>query len=431
MSCYKDNHRCQGCKKINLIVTLIRIFISSLLTGLSYIKFQNGTIDYISLTLTIIAYAVIGYDTIILMVKGWIKKEFFNENFLMVIATVGAFVIGKYQASCIVLIFYHIGELIKDYVLNKANKSITKLIDSMPKIVHRYKNKDEIEDVDVDLIRVGDILQIKPSERVSIDGVLLSSCADLDQSSLIGESLPITKNSGEKIYSGSINLNTTILIKTTKEYQNSTANSIIKMILDEKNEKARQEKFIRSFSKIYTPIVCFFSLVIFIVLFGINGFIDYQIPLYNALNILIIACPSSLVISIPLVVFMGISKARKLGVLIKGGAALEKAARLSVYCFNKTESNSLNGLENESAINSSNIVIMNNDISKIDTTKRIAKKVLLLIYENIVFIFTFKLAIIILSAFSISNMIFSIAADVGVMTLAVLNSLRIFLFKEK
>jgi len=523
MSCYQEGNNCHKHKKseVELIINLIRIFVASLITGLSYIKFQRGDIDYISLTLTILAYLIIGYDTIIAMIKGWLKKEFFNESFLMVIATVGAFIIGEYQEACLVLILYHIGELLKNYVFNRANKSVTKLIDVMPIIVHRFKNKDEIEDVPPDLIQVGDILQIRPGERVSIDGVLLSSCADLDQSSLTGESLPLTKNSGEEIYSGSINLNTIILVKATKEYQNSTMNSIIKMIFDENNKKAKQEKFIRRFSKIYTPIVCLIALVVFITLYGINGFADYQTPLYNALNILIIACPCSLVISIPLAIFMGIGKSSKLGVLIKGGAALENASRAKVYCFDIVIKNkdkvedeikdnvkntiaalhklqtktvmlsgdnekvcakiskvvgfdsyyssllpqekldivhsyqekknvvafvdngingstvligadlriSIDGLGSEAAIDSSDIVIMNDDISKVAITKKISKKVLLLIYENIVFIFAFKLAIIIFAVLNLSNMILSIGADVGVMILTVLNSLRISSFK--
>ncbi len=628
-SCHSHSHshsHSKGSEKKHFVINLTRILLASLLTGLSFIKFIDNSFDYIELTLTLIAYLIIGYDTVINMVKGWIKKEFFDENFLMILATVGAFVIGEYQEACLVLILYHIGSMLEEYASNKADKSIKNLIKDLPSVVHRYKNKDEYEDVDPELIKVGDILLIQPGERISIDGRLMSNLAEIDQSSLTGESLPVTKKTGEFVYSGSINLNTSIMIEATKEYKNSTITEIMHSILDEKNKKSKQEHFISRFSKIYTPIVCLISIVVFVTLYGINGFTNYQVPLYNALNILIIACPCSLVISIPLAFFMGMGRASKLGVLVKGSQALENLSRSNIYCFDKTgtitkgefklvnyseisnevleiaytlekeishplakayveearrrninplsvedfknhpgfgisgvikneryyigskkflnefnlngdiintpylvnylfkenevigyfvlsdvikESSvnaiaelkssgaktimlsgdsenickevnsevkfdyyhssllpeekkdlvkkykgkkgivafvgdgindslalssadlgiSMGGLGSDAAIYSSDVVVMNDDLNKIVGSRKLSKRVLMLIYENIVFILLFKITIMVLAAFSISNMILSIASDVGVMVLAVLNALRISLFK--
>lgn len=620
---HEHHHNHSGSKKA-LIINLAILGLAILLTGLYYVDYGNRAVN---ITLAVIAYIILVYDIVINVFKALRSKEFFDENFLMLIATVGAMAIQNYPEACLVLIFYKIGEMLEDYATDKANKSIVNLVQNMPLYAHKVDG-DELLELEPEAVEIGDILEVRPGEKIALDGELVSEAATFDQSSLTGESLPVEVSAGAPVYSGSINLDKVIRFRVTKKFSDSTLTTIMNLITSEEKNKSKQERFITRFSKVYTPIVCLLAVVIFLINAGVNGFSDLRSPLYNALNILIISCPCSLVISVPLTFFMGIGKASRYGVLIKGGLALEQIGKAKTFCFDKTgtitagkfalinqvqdealsiaaslENNishpiaasivraasernlslkkvdnftnyaglgisgniegktyflgsaklmaeheirfdkisssylvnylavdgvvianficadeiksssaeaidllkkdgvknavmlsgdnddicqaiakevgitqvkssllpqekveyvshfkssekkslvafvgdgindspsliaadlgiAMGGLGSQAAIESADIVIMNDDLKKVSLTRKLSKKVMLLIIENITFILLFKLAIIILASFNISNMILSIISDVGVMLLAILNSLRVMLFKD-
>ena len=288
---------------------------------------------YSILSFSILLYLFISYDIIKKAFTNIIHGQIFDENFLMLVASIGAFIVSYYEEAIAVMIFYQIGELFEHIAVGKSRNSIKALLDIKPDIA-RVKRNNELIEIDPLDVSLGETLVVKPGERIPLDGILLSDSSLLDTKALTGESMPKDVFSGELLLSGSINLSNLIEIKVTKLYEDSTASKILELVENATNQKSRQENFITKFAKIYTPVVCASALLLFI----IGSIITKDISTwgYRALNFLVVSCPCALVVSIPLSYFMGIGVASKYGILIKGSSYIEKYAKANHYVFDKT-----------------------------------------------------------------------------------------------
>ena len=299
----------------------------------------------LSLGLYLLLYIYIGHDVL--------KKAFLNighgqlldENFLMVLATLGAFSLGIYRAltnqeiegfdeGCAVLIFYQVGEWFQNYALGKSRKSISSLMDIRPDFASLVKEDGSIEVVDPSIVKVNDIIIVKPGEKIPLDGVIIKGFTSLDTKALTGESLPKEVGENSSVISGTINLTNTIQIRVEKEFYDSTVSKILDLVENASNHKSKQENFITKFSKVYTPIVVFASLIVGIVVGLVTKMWDEG--LYRALTFLVVSCPCALVISIPLSFFAGIGGASSNGVLIKGSCYLDLLNKANIFVFDKT-----------------------------------------------------------------------------------------------
>ena len=288
---------------------------------------------YSILSFSILLYLFISYDIIKKAFTNIIHGQIFDENFLMLVASIGAFIVSYYEEAIAVMIFYQIGELFEHIAVGKSRNSIKALLDIKPDIA-RVKRNNELIEIDPLDVSLGETLVVKPGERIPLDGILLSDSSSLDTKALTGESMPKDVFSGELLLSGSINLSNLIEIKVTKLYEDSTASKILELVENATNQKSRQENFITKFAKVYTPVVCASALLLFI----IGSIITKDISTwgYRALNFLVVSCPCALVVSIPLSYFMGIGVASKYGILIKGSSYIEKYAKANHYVFDKT-----------------------------------------------------------------------------------------------
>ena len=291
--------------------------------------------DNYGMILYLLSYFLIGGDIVYTAIKNIFNIELFDENFLMTIATVGAFIIGEYTEAVAVMVFYKIGEIFQDYAVNKSRKSIRSLVniraDYANKLVNGIETKVSPEDVIID-----DIIIVKPGERVPLDGVVIDGEGSLDTSALTGESLPIDINKGDEILSGSINLNSVLKVKVKKEFGESTVSRILELVENAGNKKAPTEKFITKFSKYYTPIVVMLAVALAIIpplVMKGEVFSDW---IYRAAVFLVVSCPCALVISIPLGLFAGIGAASSNGILIKGGNYLEALKNTEIVVLDKT-----------------------------------------------------------------------------------------------
>lgn len=291
--------------------------------------------DNYGMILYLLSYFLIGGDIVYTAIKNIFNRELFDENFLMTIATVGAFIIGEYTEAVAVMVFYKIGEIFQDYAVNKSRKSIRSLVniraDYANKLVNGIETKVSPEDVIID-----DIIIVKPGERVPLDGVVIDGEGSLDTSALTGESLPIDINKGDEILSGSINLNSVLRVKVKKEFRESTVSRILELVENAGNKKAPTEKFITKFSKYYTPIVVMLAVALAIIpplVMKGEVFSDW---IYRAAVFLVVSCPCALVISIPLGLFAGIGAASSNGILIKGGNYLEALKNTEIVVLDKT-----------------------------------------------------------------------------------------------
>lgn len=286
-----------------------------------------------SLSFFLISYFILGYD---IFTKAFINiknKEFFDENTLMIIATVGAFIIGEYSEAVLVIMLYQIGESLSDYAIDNSKEKISALMDlrsSFARIVVNDKEKK----LPPSKVKVGDFILVKPGEIVPLDGVCLDNDVSLDTKSLTGEARPLIVNINDEVLSGSIVISKPLKIKVTKVSDDSTVNKIVKFMKDAEANKTKTESFITRFSKYYTPIVCFLALVIFLVP-TLLGY-DYQFFLYKALIFLVISCPCALVISVPLSFFSGIGRCSKEGILVKNTVVLEKMSKIDKIYYDKT-----------------------------------------------------------------------------------------------
>ena len=321
---------------------LIRIIITSvMLIALHFLPLTGIP----QLTTYLAAYAVIGYDILKKAGKGILNGRVFDENFLMALATLGAFFVaiwtksGEYVEGIAVMLFYQIGELFQSYAVGKSRRNISALMDIRPD----YANIEEdgsLKQVDPDEVAVGSIIVVQPGEKVPLDGIVISGAASLNTSALTGESLPRDVKEGDEIISGCINLNGVLKIRTTKEFGESTVSRILDLVENASSRKSRSEAFISRFAKIYTPAVCAaaLALAIFVPVIRVICGMDpaWTDWIYRALTFLVVSCPCALVISIPLSFFAGIGGASKEGILIKGSNYLEALADADCIVFDKT-----------------------------------------------------------------------------------------------
>lgn len=295
----------------------------------------NGNNNSVSIILFIASYLVIGGEVILTALKNITNGEIFDENFLMSIATIGAFFIGEYPEAVAVMLFYQIGEVFQGYAVNKSRKSISSLMNIRADYANVLRSNNEVK-VSPDDVSLNEVILIKPGERVPLDGVVLSGESFLDTSALTGESVPREIKAGDEILSGEINNSGVLKVRVTKEYGESTVARILELVENASNKKAPTEKFITKFSKIYTPIVVLVAVLVAIIppIF-IKGAV-FSEWLYKALSLLVVSCPCALVVSIPLGFFSGIGAASKKGVLVKGGNYLEALKESEIIVFDKT-----------------------------------------------------------------------------------------------
>ena len=311
---------------------ILKIVISAILFAIGLlVKFDN---EAINIAFFLVSYIIIGAEIVIEAVKNIIHGELFDEAFLMTLATVGAIAIGEYPEAVAVMLFYEIGEQFQDSAVEKSRKSI----ESLAKIRADYanlKSGDEVTKVDPKEVKIGDVIVIKPGEKIPLDGKVLEGSSSLDTSALTGESVPRNIEVGDEVLSGCVNLNGMITVKVEKEFENSTVSKILELIENTDNKKAKSEKFITKFSKVYTPVVVILALIIAIAppIILHQNFIEW---INRAFTFLVISCPCALVISVPLSFFGGIGSASKRGVLIKGSTYLEDLAKTGIVVFDKT-----------------------------------------------------------------------------------------------
>lgn len=290
---------------------------------------------YITDAIYIISYIIVGLDIVKKAIRNIFKGKVFDENFLMTVATIGAFGINEFPEAVAVMLFYQVGELFQSYAVDKSRKSIASLMDIRPDFANVVRNN-EIEKVEPDEVKLGETIVVKTGEKIPLDGIIIEGNSMLDTMALTGESVPRSVKVNDEVLSGSINQNGLLKIKVTKEFEESTVSKILDLVENASNKKSKSENFITKFAKYYTPIVVIIAVIIAIIppiFLGWNTFSDW---LYRALSFLVVSCPCALVISIPLSFFGGIGGASKDGILIKGSNYLEALAQTEIVVFDKT-----------------------------------------------------------------------------------------------
>ena len=308
------------------------IIISAILFAIALFVKMNQTLQ---LFLMLVAYILLGKDTVLKAVKNVEKGDFFDENFLMTIATLGAIIIGEYPEAVAVMLFYEIGELFQSYAINKSRKSIADMMDIKPEYANVIRDN-KSQKVDPDEVKIDEIIEIKPGERVPLDAIIVKGETTLDTSALTGESVPVEVREGATILSGCININALILAKVTKEYFDSTVNKVLDLVENAASKKSTSERLITRFAKIYTPIVIGLAVLLAIFPPIISGEYNFRVWIFRALSFLVVSCPCAFVISIPLSFFSGIGAASRAGVLIKGGNYLEALSKVDTVVLDKT-----------------------------------------------------------------------------------------------
>lgn len=314
---------------------LIRIIIAAvLLAGLHFLPEDIAESRWIALALYLVPYLIIGWDIVVNAVKKIFKGKLFDEEFLMMIATVGAFIVGEYPEATAVMLFYQVGELFQSIAVGKSRKSISDLMDICPDTAVVLRDGVE-EEVDPYEVEVGEIVLVKPGEKIPIDGVIEEGKTSVNSAALTGESLPQDKGVSDNVYSGSINLTNVIKIRTTAAYEDSTVSKIMELVENSTDKKARSEKFITKFARVYTPAVVAAAVIIILICIF---FTDQSISdsIYRGLIFLVVSCPCALVVSVPLSFFGGIGAASRKGILIKGSNYLEDLADIKTVVLDKT-----------------------------------------------------------------------------------------------
>lgn len=321
---------------------LTRILIAAVMMVVLELLPTAGILRFV---LYMIPYLVIGYDILRKAFRGILNRRIFDENFLMVVATLGAIAVGlagtgDYTEAIAVMLFYQIGELFQSYAVGKSRKNISELMDIRPDYAN-VEQEGELVRVDPDEVAVGTEIIVQPGEKVPIDGIVVDGYSTLNTSALTGESLPREIVEGEEIISGCINMTRVLRVKTTKEFGESTVSKILELVENSTSHKSRSEAFITKFAKYYTPVVCYGALALALLpplarmlFFGLPA--DWGTWVYRALTFLVISCPCALVISIPLSFFAGIGGASNAGILIKGSNYLETLAKTKLVVFDKT-----------------------------------------------------------------------------------------------
>ncbi len=311
-------------------VKLIKIILSLILFVTPFILKLEGTPR---LLVYLTGYFIVGYDVIIRALRNIVGGSAFDENFLMTLATVGAFIIGEYPEGVAVMLFYQVGELFQGLAVNYSRRSISSLMDIRPDYANLEKNN-EISIVDPEDVHIGDFIIIKPGEKVPLDGIVVEGSSTLDTSNITGESVPRTINIGDNIISGVVNNHGLLKVEVTKEFGESTIVKILDLVENASSKKAPTENFITKFARYYTPVVVFIALGIGVIPTLLGG--DFRDWAYKAFVFLVISCPCALVISIPLGFFGGIGGASKVGILVKGGNYLEALNDVDTIVFDKT-----------------------------------------------------------------------------------------------
>ena len=289
----------------------------------------------LQLILMLVVYILLGKDTVLKAVKNVEKGDFFDENFLMTVATLGAIMIGEYPEAVAVMLFYEVGELFQGYAINKSRKSIADIMDIKPEYANVIRDNKSIK-VEPDEVQIDEVIEIKPGERVPLDAIIIKGETTLDTSALTGESLPVEVREGATILSGCINQNALILAKVTKEYFDSTVNKVLDLVENAAAKKSTSERLITRFAKIYTPIVISLAVLLAILPPIISGEYNFRLWIFRALSFLVVSCPCAFVISVPLSFFSGIGAASRAGVLIKGGNYLEILSKVDTVVLDKT-----------------------------------------------------------------------------------------------
>ena len=321
---------------------LSRILITAVMLAALYFLPVMG---WLRLALYLAAYLVIGYDILKKAGQGILNGRVFDENFLMAVATVGAFALaiyeksGDYNEAIAVMLFYQIGELFQSYAVGKSRKNISALMDIRPDYAN-VERDGQLVQVDPDEVAVGTVIVVQPGEKVPIDGVVVEGSSTLNTSALTGESLPRDAREGDEIISGCINMTGLLKIRTTKAFGESTVSKILELVENSSSRKSRSEDFIAKFARVYTPAVCYSALALAVLppvirlIGGMDG--QWEQWVYRALTFLVTSCPCALVVSIPLSFFAGIGGASKEGVLIKGSNYLETLSQVKTVVFDKT-----------------------------------------------------------------------------------------------
>ena len=321
---------------------LLRILVTAVMLAVLHVLPITGVPQLIAY---LAAYLVIGYDILRKAGRGILNGRAFDENFLMALATLGAFFLavwtrsGDYVEGIAVMLFYQIGELFQSYAVGKSRRNITALMDIRPDYAN-IETDGELHQVAPDEVAVGSIIVVQPGEKVPLDGVVVEGMASLNTSALTGESLPRDVRAGDEIISGCIDLSGVLKIRTTKAFGESTVSKILDLVENASSRKSRSEAFISRFAKVYTPVVCIAALALAVLMplgrmaFGASP--DWADWVYRALSFLVVSCPCALVISIPLSFFAGIGCASKEGILIKGSNYLEALSEAKIVVFDKT-----------------------------------------------------------------------------------------------
>ena len=313
-------------RTIKIIISLI-LFIFAMV-----IKFENEIINNI---IFVISYLIVGFEILKKAIRNILRGKVFDENFLMSVATIGAFAIGEYPEAVAVMLFYQIGELFQSYAVDKSRKSIASLMDIRPDYANVYR-EGNIETVNPEEVKIGETIVIKPGEKIPLDGKIIEGKTTLDTKALTGESLPREVSEGDEVLSGCINLNGMIKIEVTKEFGESTVSKILDLVENASSKKSKSENFITKFAKYYTPTVVIIALILAIVPPLVIQGATFSDWIYRALSFLVVSCPCALVISIPLSFFGGIGGASKRGILIKGSNYLEALSNTEIAVFDKT-----------------------------------------------------------------------------------------------
>ena len=325
---------------------LLRIIIAVVMTVA--VQFFDTT-GWMRLALYLVIYLVIGHDILKKAWSGILNGRMFDENFLMAVATVGAFALaiyersGDYLEAIAVMLFYQIGEFFQSYAVGRSRRNIAALMDIRPDYANVERDGGLVK-VDPDDVTVGDIIVVNPGEKIPIDGVVADGASSLNTSALTGESLPREVSPGDDVVSGSVNMTGVLRIRTTKEFGESTVSKILELVEDSASRKSRSENFIARFARVYTPAVCYGALALAVVppllLIAFGGapflFVTFETWIYRALTFLVISCPCALVVSIPLSFFAGIGGASRQGILVTGANILEPLSKVKTVVVDKT-----------------------------------------------------------------------------------------------
>ena len=319
---------------IALVLFIVLLIIDKVLNLETIIPNANNYGWLLPFFLYLSLYLYMGYDVLYKAIRNIFHGEIFDENFLMCLATIGAFGIKEFSEGVAVLLLYQIGEWFQDYAVKKSRKSISSLMDIRPDYANLIKDNGKVVEVDPNELKVDDFILIKPGEKVPVDGIIVEGTSSLDTKALTGESLPFDVNVNSKVISGSINLTGLIKVKVEKKFQDSTVSKILDLVENASSKKSKSENFITKFAKIYTPLVVLGAALLVIIGGAITN--EWIAWLERSLNFLVVACPCALVISVPLSFFAGIGCASKYGILIKGSSYVEKLNKANVFIFDKT-----------------------------------------------------------------------------------------------